>query len=368
MMCSERPPVCHGRIQAQDAEGSTSETGWRFDEEHHISRDAAEPPIGEIKMIRVSASGLRFALCSLFLLVAASSTAAEDVALTFDDLPVYGPRGTIEEATALTDKLTRGLMRHHLPAIGFVNEIQLEGADRALRIALLRRWLDAGMDLGNHSYSHLSLDHTPVEVYIADVARGEAITSALLEERGQKERWYRYPYLETGTTMDVRDRFEGWLGVHGYRVAPVTMENGDWEFADRYDEALARHDKSDARRIRRAYLDFTGQVVAWYRGAGLQLLGRRPSFVFLLHASRLNAASIGSLAKILRRQHLRAVSLDQAMTDPAYAIADTYIGPDGDEWLTRWSLTLHKELPWSTLPQVPELYARPEAPSYHPSQ
>jgi hypothetical protein len=26
------------------------------------------------------------------------------------------------------------------------------------------------------------------------------------------------------------------------------------------------------------------------------------------------------------------------MKDPAYRIADTYVGPDRDEWLTRWSL------------------------------
>lgn len=34
------------------------------------------------------------------------------------------------------------------------------------------------------------------------------------------------------------------------------------------------------------------------------------------------------------------------MNDPAYNIADNYVGPDGDEWLSRWSLTLHKDLPW----------------------
>jgi peptidoglycan-N-acetylglucosamine deacetylase len=48
------------------------------------------------------------------------------------------------------------------------------------------------------------------------------------------------------------------------------------------------------------------------------------------------------------------------MKDPAYGIADTYVGPDGDEWLTRWSLTLHKDLPWSTFPHVPPQYEQPD--------
>ncbi len=305
-------------------------------------------------------AAIGFGLIAAIGLAASRPALAEDVALTFDDLPVYGPRGTIDDAQATTRVLLKGLIRHHLPATGFVNEIQLDGADRVQRIQLLSDWLDAGMDLGNHSYSHLSLSKTPIDVYIADVAKGQAVTSTLLAVRGRKERWYRYPYLETGTTAEARTRFEGWLADNGYRVAPVSMENSDWEFADRYDEALARKDVAAAARIRAAYLDYTGRVVAWYREAAFGLLGRRPSFVFLMHASRLNAASIDDLAKILRHQQLHAVTLDEAMRDPAYAIPDTYVGPDGDEWLTRWSLTLHKDLPWASYPRVSAESEKPD--------
>lgn len=94
-------------------------------------------------------------------------------------------------------------------------------------------------------------------------------------------------------------------------------------------------------------------MISWYLQAAQGLLGREPAFVFLLHASRLNADSLDRFAAILRAHHLHAVSLDQAMTDPAYEIADDYAGPDGDEWLTRWARTLHKDLPWSTLPAPP---------------
>jgi hypothetical protein len=123
---------------------------------------------------------------------------------------------------------------------------------------------------------------------------------------------------------------------------------------------MARHDAPAAARIAAEYLDFTDRVVAWYRMAALQLLGRRPAFVFLLHASRLNAASIDGLARILRKQDLKAVTLDKAMEDPAYGIADDYVGSDGDEWLSRWSLALHKELPWPSLPQVSADIAEPD--------
>jgi len=281
-----------------------------------------------------------------------SRAAAEDVALTFDDLPALSLSDSTPYWAQTTKKLLAGLRRHHIPAIGFVNEEKLED-DRAARVELLRQWLDAGMDLGNHTYSHESLTNTPVDAYIADVVRGETVTRWLLKARGRTPRWFRHPYLETGKTLEERRRFEAWLAAHGYRVAPVSMENSDWMFAYPYDEAVGKGDTTAARRIQQEYLDYTAAVVPWYRQAAFGLLGRRPAFVFLLHASRLNADSIDQLAAILKRNDLRPVSLDQAMNDAAYAIQDTYAGPDGDEWVTRWSMALNKPLPWSSFPQPP---------------
>jgi peptidoglycan/xylan/chitin deacetylase (PgdA/CDA1 family) len=284
----------------------------------------------------------------------ATPAPAGTIALTFDDLPVFGQKTSPADGAAMTTRLLAGLKRQHYTATGFVNESQLAGPDHAQRLRLLQQWLDSGMDLGNHSYSHLSLNAVPVETYIADVARGAHDTGKLLAARGRRERWYRYPYLETGKTPEVRHRFEGWLAKHGYRVAPVTMENADWRFAAPYDDAVARGDQAEAQRIRSAYLSFTRQIVAWYRQAGRELLGREPAFVFLLHASHLNAASIDDLAAILHDQHLRVVPLDTAMRDPAYKIPDTYVGPNGTGWLDRWSLTLHRSLPYASLPTVPK--------------
>jgi peptidoglycan/xylan/chitin deacetylase (PgdA/CDA1 family) len=283
----------------------------------------------------------------------ARAAAANEVALTFDDLPTLSLSPSLAYAQTTTRTLLHGLRRYGLPATGFVNENKLEGEARAKRIALLTDWLDAGMDLGNHGYSHLSLNRTPVNAYVADVARGETVIRALLAARGRPLRWFRYPFLETGLTTEVRHTFEGWLAGHGYRVAAVTMENSDWLFAFPYDEAVLRNEPVAAARIKKAYLDYTALVVPWYRGAGDAMLGRPLAYVFLLHASRLNADSIDDLAAILRANHLRPVSLGRAMRDPAYGIADTYVGPDGDEWLSRWSATVQRELPWDSFPEPP---------------
>jgi peptidoglycan/xylan/chitin deacetylase (PgdA/CDA1 family) len=292
--------------------------------------------------------------CALMLAYWGSTPAcAEDVALTFDDLPVLSFTDDLSYQQRTTSELLAGLTAHRIPATGFVNESKLEGKDGEARIALLVRWVDAGMDLGNHTYSHISLNTTAVDAYIADTVRGETMTRAILATRGRTPHWFRYPYLETGLTEQVRRTFESWLAAHGYRVAPVTLENSDWQFATAYDDAILRADRATAAHIRQEYLDYTAQMVVWHRKAALALLGRRPALVFLLHATRLNADCIDQLAAILRGNNLHPTTLDKAMRDPAYNIPDVYIGPDGEEWLSRWSIVLHKKLPWHGFHEAP---------------
>ncbi len=133
----------------------------------------------------------------------APATLAEDVALTFDDLPTLSFSNDLPYQQQTTFELLAGLKAHHIPATGFVNESKLEGKDGEARIALLAQWVDAGMDLGNHTYSHVSLNKTPVDAYVADVIRGETTTRALLLTRGRTLRWFRYPYL--GNRFDRAD-------------------------------------------------------------------------------------------------------------------------------------------------------------------
>lgn len=293
----------------------------------------------------------------------AGPAAAEPVAITFDDLPTMALSPETDYAEVTTTRLIQRLKAAHIPAIGFVNEVKLEARDKPRRIALLSRWLDAGFELGNHSYDHPHFSGaTDVTAYIGDVARGDTATRGLLAARGRPPpHWYRHPYLETGPTAEARRTFEAWMAAHGYRTAPVSMENSDWQFAGLYDQAVTRGDQDAQARIRTAYLDFTRAIVPWYRQAALDVLGRRPAFVFLLHATRLNADCLDEVLAILRSDGLTPVSLAQALKDPAYTIPDAYVGENGIGWVTRWSLTLRKPMPWSTLPTVPKAIADADA-------
>ncbi|HEY4029903.1 MAG TPA: polysaccharide deacetylase family protein [Caulobacteraceae bacterium] len=278
---------------------------------------------------------------------------AEPVALTFDDLPQLALTDAVDYARATNVRLLAGLRRHRLPAVGFVVGSKLEGPERPARTALLEAWLKAGRPLGNHTWDHASLNRTPLADYIADVQKDDDLLRPLMAAHHERPRWFRHPYLETGATADVQHGFEGWLKAHGYRVAPVTLENADWMFAYPYDEAVLKGDKASAERIRLEYLDYTAKCVVWYREAALELLGRRPALVFLLHGSRLNADSVDALAYVLRHNGLKPASLERAMRDKAYSLPDEPPEEPGDEWLSRWAHELGKTLPWSAFPQPP---------------
>lgn len=288
--------------------------------------------------------GVAVALCLVLLQVAGpSAPSGRAVAVTFDDLPVVSVLPLDQaQREALTTALLNAIGRHQVPAIGFVNENKLAdsaGPPDPLRVALLQRWLDAGLELGNHTWSHPDLHRIPLREFEAEVLRGEVVTRRLLAARGKTPRYFRHPFLHTGRSVAVRDSLTAFLAEHGYRVAPVTIDNADYVFAAAYDRVLSGGDRAGAARVRATYLDYMDSVAAFYERQSLAILGREPPQVLLLHASRLNADAFDDLATMLARRGYRFIPLEEALADPAYASADSYTGPAGITWLHRWAMT-----------------------------
>jgi peptidoglycan/xylan/chitin deacetylase (PgdA/CDA1 family) len=263
------------------------------------------------------------------------------IALTFDDLPANLFRQTDALMEEVTGGLLAGLTRNGIPAIGFVNESKLyvDGELRPVRVEQLRRWIDAGLELGNHTFSHPDLHGTDLATYEDDVLRGERVTRGLLEAAGREPRWFRHPFLHTGRTLEIKAGLESFLAEHGYRVAPVTIDNQEWIYARAYDHALTRGDRPLADRIAVAYIAYMDSVVGYYEAQSRALVGREITQVILLHANRLNAAKTDELVGMLRGRGYRFVSIDEALEDPAYRLPDEFTGSGGITWIHRWALT-----------------------------
>ncbi len=274
--------------------------------------------------------------------VAAQSETHRRVAITFDDLPIAGSVAK-DEATRrnMTLGLLQALARHGIPAIGFVNEVQLykDGVRDQGRVDLLRLWLAAGFELGNHSYSHPDLNTTPLDEFKSNVLRGELITRELLAERGLKPRYFRHPFLHTGTEIEKKRLFETFLNEHEYKVAPVTIDNSEWIFARAFDLAMASGNVGLAEKIGGEYVEYMLNMFDFYEDQSLQLFGRNIDQVLLVHANELNSQWFDALAERLVARGYEFISLTDALQDPAYLSADTYTGTGGITWIHRWAIT-----------------------------
>lgn len=289
----------------------------------------------------------------------AQQAGAKAVAVTVDDLPGAVPgtgqsQGALKDFQKINAAVPQILKAHRAPAIGFVNEWKLQVAgERDARVALLQAWLDAGLTLGNHTYSHPSFNAIPLAQYEDETIRGEVVTRALMKAAGQEERYFRYPFLMTGPTAETKAAFEAFLKERGYRVAPVTVNNDDWVFNDAVGTALEKGDAELAGRIRKAYLDYMNSAFDYYEGISRSLFHREIPQVLLIHDNELTAECLGELLTNLERRGYRFITLDEALADPAYRTPDLFVGPQGFSYLTRWKLAFGQKADWENEPDPP---------------
>jgi peptidoglycan/xylan/chitin deacetylase (PgdA/CDA1 family) len=165
------------------------------------------------------------------------------------------------------------------------------------------------------------------------------VTRRVLDEAGRRPRYFRHPFLHTGRSRDVKVRVDTRLAELGLKVAPVTIDNGDYLFAAAYDDAVARRDSAAASRIATDYLRYMERVFAYYEAQSMTLVGREIPQVLLIHANLLNAEHFGSLARMIAARGYAFAPLDDVLADPVYQSRDEYVGAGGITWLHRWALT-----------------------------
>ncbi|MEJ2482927.1 MAG: polysaccharide deacetylase family protein [Gemmatimonadota bacterium] len=261
------------------------------------------------------------------------------LAITFDDLPWTGGTSGIGRAAALerTDRLIGQLESRGVPAVGLVTCENLLSDGAAIR-----RWRQAGFELGNHSFSHRDLNRTDPAVWLSDVRECDDRLHALTRD---SIRWFRYPLLHEGATTGVRDSVARALARMGYRNAHVTIDNSEWVLARAYDLAVRRADSLRTAEIANAYVDHLVDAGRHFRSVARNRFGRETGQVLLLHANRLAADHVGTVIDALVADGFVIRSLPEVMTDPIFLEPDGYAGPRGLSWLYRVEPAIEDD-PW----------------------
>jgi peptidoglycan/xylan/chitin deacetylase (PgdA/CDA1 family) len=302
---------------------------------------------------------LKILIFSILVAVATSVAAAKPrrtIAITIDDLPVISTRRDLKNRQEITRKLLLHIANAKVPAIGFVNENKLyaNGVRDEAQVDLLRMWRDAGLELGNHTFSHRSLNAIELKDYEDDILKGEAVTKDLLAEEGRAIRYFRHPFLQTGLTLEIKAGLDRFLKEHNYTIAPVTVDTADWIFARAYDNAFDTGDTELMKRIGMAYVPYMDRKMDYWERQSEKLFGREISQTLLIHANFINSDYFDDLAAMLKGRNYKFVKLEDALKDPAYRLPDTFVKRAGISWLHRWALDKGRDYVLPNEPRVPE--------------
>jgi peptidoglycan/xylan/chitin deacetylase (PgdA/CDA1 family) len=299
---------------------------------------------------------MKFIFVAILFVAVSPVFAQRSIAITIDDLPVVSTRRDLKTRQEITRKLLAHIKKYKIPAIGFVNENKLytDGKRDEAQIDLLRMWLDSGLELGNHTYSHRSLHTIGLKEYEDDLLKGETITKELLAAKGRKVRYFRHPYLQTGRTLEIKSEFDRFLRDHGYTIAPISFDNDDYIFSRAYDIAFDKADKKMMQEIGEAYVPYMESKLDYWERQSRKIFGREIRQTLLIHANFINSDYLDDLAAMLIRRGYKFIDLETALKDDAYRLPDTYVGPAGISWLHRWTLEKGREFIVPNEPDVPE--------------
>jgi beta-lactamase regulating signal transducer with metallopeptidase domain/peptidoglycan/xylan/chitin deacetylase (PgdA/CDA1 family) len=254
--------------------------------------------------------------------------------------PVDRTENAPKDSEATARLLIHALKKHKVPATGFLQGGMISDGEKffPVRREIARMWIDAGFEVGLGGFNHISLYHRPVDEYIANIEKNETVAKKLLGDMGFPPRYFSYPYLNTGKTIEDRVKVEAWLARRGYTSVKYSFDNNEWMYSYAYDMARNDNDVNTMKEIREAYLTYMSRMFDHYEAYTTEMFGRDIAQTMVLTPSRLVTDTADDFFAMAKKRGYSFVSVDEAQSDPAYKSKEGYIGDAGISWFERWAL------------------------------
>ena len=249
------------------------------------------------------------------LVLSAGLVRGQQMAVTFDDLPVHGAMPPGMTRLEIAQSILKTLKRENLPPVyGFINGGR--GEEDPNSLSVLEAWRAAGQPLGNHTWAHLDLNNESPAEFGAEVLRNEPLLRRLMGKGDWH--WLRYPFLRQGDTVEKRREVRTWLSGHGYKIAEVSMDFEDYLWNEPYARCVAKQDEASISKLHDGYLAVADQYYGVSRELSQLVYGRDVKYVLLMHVGAFDARMLPELLKLYRAKGVHFISWPEAMTDPAY--------------------------------------------------
>jgi peptidoglycan/xylan/chitin deacetylase (PgdA/CDA1 family) len=283
-------------------------------------------------LLRISLLTLNLTLPLLLFppLLSWSALANIEVAITIDDLPEHSPLPPMVTRLGIAQKMLSTLKRFAVPEVyGFINAATLNSKPHLA--ALLKLWHDFGHPLGNHTFSHASLNEVSVADFEKEITQNEA---ALKKYNGKSPfpwKVFRYPYLREGEELTKRNAIRNFLKQHDYQIAQVTIDFEDWSWNPPYARCLAKHDQVSIKWLRETYLKNAVDQLLRADKMAKALFHRPIKHILLLHIGAFDAEMLTPLLKAYQANGVKFIGLNEAMKDEVYAIDPGLASKRGSE-------------------------------------
>ena len=249
---------------------------------------------------------------SLFLCAFQCVGQTREIAITIDDLPLVASKmdtpGNQQRSTERFAKIIQAFTDNQVPATGFI----IAGAIENGQWSFLENFRKAGLELGNHTYSHRSLNQIGADKYIADIERAEKVIAPLMTE----PKYFRYPYLAEGN-KESKPKVQQYLADHGYTIAPVTIDSKDFDFNEQLYRIPYRAREKNLNQIKKRYLAYIWNATL---KAEKKANGRPVKQILLIHANLLNSYVLGDVIQMYKQNGYTFITLTEALKNPAPAL------------------------------------------------
>lgn len=231
----------------------------------------------------------------------------KQVAITIDDLPFVGSAnhhpGKLQRERERFLKIMEALQQKQAPATGFV----IAGSIEKDQWSLLEQFKNAGFAIGNHTYSHPSLNSTSAESYIQNIHKADKILAPIMST----PKYFRYPYLAESSGLKKQQVYD-YLQANGYTIAPVTIDSKDFRFNDQLFRIPYRQRPSRLPSLKKRYLAYMWQQTQRAERQNLKK-GEASQQILLIHANLINAHAMRDIIDMYREHGYTIVSLETIM-------------------------------------------------------
>lgn len=257
---------------------------------------------------------LLFVLLCFFAIPSYSSI---KVAITVDDLPTHQdlPQGVTREMVA--KKMTEVLRKHKVPEVyGFINAGKVEKKNESIEV--LNIWKSAGYPFANHTYLHEDINKVSIEDYKKAIELNEPLLKKL--NGGLDWKYFRYPYLREGESLETRNAIRSYLKDQGYKIAQVTIDFEDWSWNGPYARCSAKKDTKSIQWLKDTYIQNATDMLDRAETLSQSLFKRSIPHVLLLHIGAFDAEMIDKLLTEYKNKGVVFVPLSEAQRDEVYSL------------------------------------------------